>query len=237
MKWIVSLCGVGAFLSVVGVASAVPAPLSPEELETGAELIVDAEVTKVSCLGQQTVPGVGTTTTYRSTFEILNLYKGTDPDPLQISFEISDGDPGLCAWAEPPHPVGQRAKLWLNAMGDGSYGMISWNAMEELSDSDPQPLDACGLPGFDDAESGDDEDSGEVADAGTEPEDAGPVVDDISEETDTGSELSDARGTDDAESGAPDAGMSAADAMPESSDADGEAGAQSDAQSAAGRLK
>jgi len=125
---------------------ALPAPWSEEELEAASDIVVDVEVVEVVCLGPPVEDPQKTTVYYRATLVVLQTYKGQAPGQFQIEFYTEKwvGVQPVGGWHEPAHPVGQKAKLYLELKSEPyTYGIVWWNGMSELADSSPQELPDC----------------------------------------------------------------------------------------------
>jgi hypothetical protein len=140
-------------------ATALPRPLSDEEREQRADLIIDGTVEEVVCDGP---PQAGDRnvwrTPYRARLEVHDTQKGLAAIPLWVPFEsidYGDGPPPICSW-RPIHRQGQSGRYWF-AMHEGEYRQLSANSFE--TGADHQPLDLPPCTGFD-AGAGPNPDSG-----------------------------------------------------------------------------
>jgi hypothetical protein len=117
-------------------------PQSEEELNELSDIVVDAEVVEIQVTGVTEVPDEMHRVHFEATLEVLNAHLGDAPDSFVITFNHDFIDQGVasCGFSEPAHWVGEKAKLWLQLNDDENYGMVSWNAMEELADSQPNEL-------------------------------------------------------------------------------------------------
>jgi len=131
-------------VAVFGVASwawAMPAPKSEEELDALADIIVDAEVVSVECVGVLEVPGELKQAKFRSTHQLLASHYGDAPDTFHIDFfvDLMEVPIAACSWREPPHWVGEESKLWLHEASEAGdvYVMFDWSGIQYLDDSAP----------------------------------------------------------------------------------------------------
>ena len=171
-------------------AVAMTTPMSPEELEAGAELIVQGEVTEVICDGTPVVEDTATITAYIATLTVESVSKGDDTETVTLPFTVTDweegGMPPSCAWS-PQYFLGDKGTYYLIAQGtDGDHTLLSWSAFVPDDDSVSEDHPNCTVTASD-AASGDEE-----VQSGEEDASIGPNVD--AGGTDTGG--TDTGGTD-----------------------------------------
>jgi len=122
-------------------ASAMPAPKDADELNALSDIVVDAEVVSVECVGVVEVPGELKQAKLRSTHQVLETHLGEAPETFYIDFfvDLMDVPMAGCAWREPEHWEGERAKLWLSEAAEAGdvYALFSWSGIETLADSAP----------------------------------------------------------------------------------------------------
>jgi hypothetical protein len=131
------------FVSALGL----PAPMTAEELTENSDIIVEAQVIDVECMGWSEVPEQSVTRNYRATLEVLNVVKGEPGDSVLLDFSAVEYAPNY----SPPscsggasHPLGEIGTYHLQGPNDeGVYSPPSWNAFNEADDSDPGELEAC----------------------------------------------------------------------------------------------
>ena len=159
-------------------AFAIPAPMSPAELMAKSDIVVDAEVTTVVCVGAPVTTAQKTATSYRATLTTVKTYKGTAPGQFHIEFTVEKwtGMQPIGGWKEPKHLVGEAGKYHLQLKKPPDvYGLTWWNAQSKTSNGQAGSLPDCtgGSSGADAGSSA--QDAGSAgADAGsTPPVDAG----------------------------------------------------------------
>jgi len=118
---------------------AMPAPMDDEELTALSDIVVDAEVIDVECVGLVEVPGEIKQVKLRSTHQVLTDHLGGAPSTFHIDFfvDLMDVPIAGCAWREPPHWVGERAKLWLSEAAEAGdvYALFNWSGIQMLDDN------------------------------------------------------------------------------------------------------
>lgn len=139
-----------AVVLVAGSASAVPAPMSAEDLAR-ADLVVDAKVDRVECAGPPVDKGDFVVTEYRSSLTIEKTVSGKPPSALTLSgyrIEWKEEQP-TGAPPTPPLAKGWRGRLYLDELGGGGGFVPVWyNALvEDPSASRPEALPKCGARG------------------------------------------------------------------------------------------
>ncbi len=116
-------------------------PETEEEMEALANVVVDATVVEVTVVGVTEVPDELERVHFEATLAVNYDHLGGAPESLVIPFHwdfIAPQDFMSCGFTEPPHWVGEQAKYYLWGSGDGTYGLVSYDAMFESADSDPQ---------------------------------------------------------------------------------------------------
>ena len=166
-------------LLMPALAFAIPAPMSPAELMANSDIVVDAEVSVVSCLGAPVTTAQKTITSYRATLTTIKTYKGTAPGQFHIEFTIEKwtGMQPIGGWKEPTHLVGEAGKYHLKLKkSPDTYGLTWWNAQSKTSNGQAGSLSDCtgGSSGADAGSSGADAGSSNQ-DAGSATVDAGPT--------------------------------------------------------------
>jgi hypothetical protein len=134
-----------------GNSLAIPPPYSDAELEAGATLIVNAEVTDVVCVGEpavkETNAGTKTVSTYRSTLSVISTAKGMAPTPLFIEGTTTAWSPGsnppIGGWTQPALKLGLKGTFYLKPAGTEGYTYVWWNALKEADSSVPGDLPDC----------------------------------------------------------------------------------------------
>lgn len=184
-------------------ASAIPAPMSIADLEAKSDVVVDAKVTAVVCVGAPLVTAQKTTVSYRTTLATVKTYKGTAPATFHIEFTAVKWHtmPPIGGWKEPTHLVGEAGKYHLKLKtGPDVYGLV-WHNGLSLTASGKGPLPNCagGSSNTDGGSINQDaggtgQDAGSAADAGS-PADA--AIDSGSAAADSGSTGADSAASDD----------------------------------------
>jgi len=131
----------GLFLTTT-VAWAGIAPQTEEEMEALSSLVVEAEVVSVAVVGVTEVPDEIHRVHLEATLKVTYDYLGGSPETLVIPFNwdlIKPTDVLSCGFTEPHHWVGEKGKYFLWDSGEGTYGQVSYDAMFEAEESDPQP--------------------------------------------------------------------------------------------------
>ena len=150
MRHALSCLACSAVLLLATHAFSLPAPYTPEELEAGATVIVDAEVVEVVCTGNPVVTGLEaggtkTVTTYTSTLMVSSQEKGEAMTMITIVGTTTEysGEAPVGGWTQPALAKGLKGKFYLKP-GDGdAYTYVWWNALVEADASAPADLPVC----------------------------------------------------------------------------------------------
>jgi len=140
-----------ALVALTAPAWAVPAPMGPKDLEAAADIVVEAEITSVSCDGEaQRGDGV-VISNYRSTARVLKVLKGKPDSTLSVTGESREWtDPDKMPAGYPPHaalPQGWRGTLYLKG-AQSPYALVYYNgAVEDGATSRPGQLPKCARTG------------------------------------------------------------------------------------------
>ena len=127
-------------------ASALPPPKSETELMAMADLVVDALCVAIVCDGAPVEDAEKIVTSYQSTLEPSQVYKGSMPAMFVVEGYVEEWKNGSATpggWHQTPVAEGWSGKLYLQQNANGTYSEVWWNGMEEDSTSDPQPLPSC----------------------------------------------------------------------------------------------
>lgn len=128
-------------------AGAIPAPMSAEELDKKAELVVQAEVERVECAGAPADKGDFIATEYRSELRIVRALKGKAEGKITLSGYQIEWKKEQPTGMPPTAPLakGWRGKLHLDRAPGGDWVPVWYNAVEEdPASSKPEPLPECG---------------------------------------------------------------------------------------------
>ncbi len=186
----INLLLVTALSAIPTVATAIPAPMSPADLEAKSDVIVDAEVIAVACVGTPKGTALATSTFYRSTLSTQKAYKGNPPKQFFIDFTTVKwkGPPPIGGWKEAKHLVGEAGKYHLQLKKSPDvYGSTWHNALSKTADGSGTLPDCTGGSGGADAGSTATDSGSSAADAGATKEDAAtPAQDSGATAADTG---------------------------------------------------
>jgi hypothetical protein len=142
------------WLTTSSITLASPAPMSEEEMLEAATLVVDGEITEVTCNGEPTQVGGGMTTPYLATLSATEVLKGEAIDDLKLPFALSDWEDGatpLCSF-EPSFAPGQSGRFYLyhdaqndlySLVGEGGFVPDTQSAAQPLPECGQGPTDAC----------------------------------------------------------------------------------------------
>jgi len=117
-----------------GTALAGPQPPTQEELMDLADLVVDVKVVDTVCDGDSVDEEWGTSTSYESDLEVLDVVKGQAEDFItyQVSETVYDegyGQPG-CSSPEIVLPAGWVGRLYLQGSSESGYAIEFFGAAE-----------------------------------------------------------------------------------------------------------
>jgi uncharacterized protein (TIGR03382 family) len=140
-------------LTFASTGAALPPPCEEDAMQADSTMIIDGAVSDVACVGEPVAEammggGTSTTTTYISTVQVSETYKGDAMDSVQITGVVveysDDANPPVGGWWQPALKQGMKGKFYLvdDAENNG-YKYVCWNAAIEAEDSAPADLPEC----------------------------------------------------------------------------------------------
>lgn len=125
-------------------AQASAPPMTEEELMAASDLVVDARAVGVACAGPVEKTEYESVSTYLSTLEVTQTYKGEVPADLQVRGYVVESDQiAGCDPRTSPLEEGFEGKLYLVMAADGIYDPTDYSGIMEAPTSAPKELPAC----------------------------------------------------------------------------------------------
>lgn len=135
------------FLAVPLEAGAAIPPMSKEELEQNADLIVEATVREIEKVGAERDDHCYTWQDYRAKLTVEKVRKGAEVDTIHVRYKRIVKDEKDCVGGATSYALTQGAQyeLYLHAWKDGDYGFLNWAGVNIIAEQGP-PLPAPPAP-------------------------------------------------------------------------------------------